>query len=92
VAHAHVTDVPQSWEGYERVSTALGREPLDGLILHAAGRTDEGFRIIEVWETKEAWQRFRDGRLERALAERAGNRAAAEPAVRELAVERLLRP
>ena len=26
----------------------------DGLILHAAGRTDEGFRIIEVWESEDA--------------------------------------
>ena len=65
---------------------------MDGLILHAAGRTDEGFRIIEVWETKEAWERFRDGRLEDVLEAGAGDRAAVEPAVRELAVERLLQP
>jgi hypothetical protein len=90
VAHAHVTDVPQSWEGYQRVSAALGSEPVEGLILHAAGRTEEGFRIIEVWETKEAWQRFRDGPLEHVLGEHVGDRAAIEPAVRELTVERLL--
>ena len=28
------------------------------LILHAAGRTDEGIRIIEVWESEELWHRF----------------------------------
>ncbi len=92
MAHARVTDVPQSWESYGRVSAALGADPVDGLILHAAGRTDEGFRIIEVWETKEAWERFRDGRLEDVLEAGAGDRAAVEPAVRELAVERLLQP
>lgn len=89
--HAHVTDVPQSWESYERVSAALGTVPVDGLILHAAGRTDEGFRIIEVWETKEAWQRFRAGLLEDVLGEQPGDAVAIEPAVRELDVERLLR-
>ena len=92
MAHAHVTDVPQSWESYERVSAALGTEPVDGLIVHAAGRTDEGFRIIEVWETKEAWQRFRAGLLQDVLGEQPGHAAAIEPAVRELDVERLLRP
>jgi hypothetical protein len=26
--------------------------------VHAAGPTDEGFRIVAVWETEEAWRRF----------------------------------
>ena len=29
-----------------------------GLVVHAAGPTDEGFRIVALWESEEAWQRF----------------------------------
>jgi hypothetical protein len=39
----------------------MERSKPDGLILHAAGRTDEGFRIIEIWESEEACRRFADG-------------------------------
>jgi len=28
------------------------------LILHAAGPTDEGFRIVGVWESEDAWRTF----------------------------------
>ena len=34
-----------------------------GLILHLAGPTEEGFRIIAVWESKAAWQHFHVQRL-----------------------------
>jgi hypothetical protein len=68
VAYALVQDVASTWEQYERV-TAPTVEPLpEGLILHVAGPTDEGFRIIDVWETKEAWQRFQAERVAPAVA------------------------
>ena len=55
--YAIVEDVAASWEQYERFAAALSSVP-EGLIVHAAGRTDEGFRIIEVWESEDAWRRF----------------------------------
>ena len=58
MSYAFVEDVAASWESYERFAADLERSRPDGLILHAAGRTDEGFRIIEVWESEEAWRRF----------------------------------
>jgi hypothetical protein len=33
-------------------------EPLDGLIIHTAGATADGWRIFDVWETQEAFERF----------------------------------
>ena len=30
-----------------------------GLLLHVAGPTDEGYRVIDVWATREDWERFR---------------------------------
>jgi hypothetical protein len=63
VPYAVVEDVPASWHDYERVEAAAV-EPLPaGLILHVAGPTDEGIRVIEVWESEGAWQRFRAERL-----------------------------
>ena len=60
--YAIVQDVPASWAHY--AATAAGMcDPLpDGLILHVAGPTDEGFRTIEIWETREAWERCRAAR------------------------------
>lgn len=62
MSYALVEDVAASWESYERFAADIERSLPEGLILHAAGRTDEGFRIIEVWESEDAWRRFADGR------------------------------
>jgi hypothetical protein len=58
VSYAIVEDVAASWEGYAPYAAALAGPAPEGLILHAAGRTDEGFRIIGIWESEEAWLRF----------------------------------
>ena len=58
MSYAVVVDVATSWESYERFAADFERSRPEGLILHAAGRTDEGVRIIEVWESEDAWHRF----------------------------------
>ena len=58
MSYAFVEDVAASWESYERFAVELERSLPEGLILHAAGTTDEGVRIIEVWESEEAWSAF----------------------------------
>jgi hypothetical protein len=55
-----VEDVAATWERYEQLAAPLRKATPAGLILHAAGRTDEGFRIVEVWESEDAWRRFAD--------------------------------
>lgn len=32
--------------------------PVEGLLLHVAGETATGFRVIDVWQSEEAFQRF----------------------------------
>lgn len=64
MTYAFVNDVAASWEHYQRFARAFEGSIPDGLVLHAAGPTDEGFRIIAVWESEDAWQRFRVDRLE----------------------------
>ena len=39
-----------------------------GLILQVAGPTDEGFRMIDIWESEQAWDRFQAERLAPAIA------------------------
>ncbi len=34
--------------------------PVDGLLVHAAGQGEQGFRVVDVWESEEASQRFGD--------------------------------
>jgi hypothetical protein len=67
VTYAFISDIASSWEHYQRFADALDGPAPDGLVLHAAGPTDEGFRIIEVWESEEAWEQFRTERLGGAM-------------------------
>ena len=61
MSYALVEDVAATWERYAVIARSLQPVP-DGLVLHVAGPTDEGFRIIEVWESEAAWQAFEVGR------------------------------
>jgi hypothetical protein len=57
MSYALIEDVPATWEQYGAVARSVDLAPR-GLLLHVAGPTDEGFRIIQVWESEAAWQRF----------------------------------
>jgi hypothetical protein len=63
MAYVVVEDVAASWEHYRRFAEALAGAIPAGLIVHAAGPTDEGFRIVGVWESEEAWRDFLADRL-----------------------------
>jgi hypothetical protein len=81
--YAFVQDVAASWEQYRRVTEALIDPAPEGLVLHVAGPTDEGFRIIAVWESREAWQRFQTEALQPAVAA-LGGPARPEPTFRDV--------
>ena len=59
--YAVVEDVPASWDAYLQRVEAVGGGIPAGLLVHIAGRTDEGFRVIELWESQAAWERAREG-------------------------------
>jgi hypothetical protein len=55
-----------STTNYDSIKERLNvdADPAAGLICHTAGFTGTGvFRIFDVWESQEAWQRFNDERL-----------------------------
>jgi hypothetical protein len=38
--------------------SALGEWPVEGILAHASGPTDGGWRVVDVWESEEAFARF----------------------------------
>ena len=56
---------------YRQVLEQVMRDnrPAPGLLHHAAGPSEDGFCVIEVWESQEALQQFIDERLGQALQE-----------------------
>ena len=86
--YAVVQDVPASWDAYLERVEAIGAPLPEGLLVHVAGPTDEGFRMIEVWESQAAWERFRDERLAEVL-DRSLRLRQAHTTIRDLMVQRL---
>ncbi|GAB4048584.1 hypothetical protein [Catellatospora paridis] len=34
--------------------------PVEGLLVHVAGQSEQGFRVVDVWESEDACRRFAD--------------------------------
>ncbi|SNS85189.1 hypothetical protein [Actinomadura mexicana] len=51
---------------YRLVEKHLGPDRPPGLLAHVAGPAPDGWRIINVWESEEAFRRFQSERLIRA--------------------------
>jgi hypothetical protein len=76
MAEAMLQDFPEQFgqEGYDAVNEKLGVEdnPPDGLISHAAGQGPNGFRIVDIWESQDHFNRFFEERLGPAITEVTG--------------------
>jgi tellurite resistance-related uncharacterized protein len=66
-----------SCDDYQRVSAAIGETLPSGLILHAAGEVDGTWQAVSVWESRAAFEAFRDERVLPAVAATLGEEAAA---------------
>jgi hypothetical protein len=92
MTYAVVANLPGGdWETYEKITAEAGVQTTapEGLIVHVAGQTETGTRIIDVWESKAAYDAFTADRLVPAI-ERLGvpsGRSQSE----ELEVQHLLR-
>ena len=48
-----------TWETYEKVSKELDPTLSEGLLFHAAGANADGkWRVVQVWDSEEAFRRF----------------------------------
>ncbi len=74
-------------EQFENMDRSIGGEMADGLIFHASGPVEGGWRVIDFWETREQFDNFVAARVAPAMAE-AG---AAPPEIEEFPVHEYLK-
>ncbi len=89
MSYAFVLDIPATWDTYLGIADVLGAPAPEGLVIHVAGPTEEGFRMIGIWDSRETWDRFRDDRL-RAIFEGLAAGSRVQPTYRELNIVHLL--
>ncbi len=71
----------------------MGDTPAQGLILHAVGARGSGMRVIDVWESQEAYERFRNEQLVPAMeAAMPGAMEQGPPQMESLELHNLIRP
>ena len=82
-------DVKQ--EQYNRVMSNLGldKNPPAGAIFHVAGFTAGGLRVLDIWDSQQAFERFQKDRLTAAV-QKAG--ITGEPKVQFFPVHNLYTP
>jgi hypothetical protein len=92
------TDFPEGvgTQMYDGVSAAMAIEndPPPGLIFHWAGDVDGKWTVTNVWENREAHDRFREERLFPAIREVSGMDPAEgpQPTITEFAVHHFVKP
>jgi hypothetical protein len=64
MTYGFIQDVPATLEMYDQIRDGIGDETPPGLISHVAIEREGGLRYVDVWETEEDWERFRQERLE----------------------------
>jgi hypothetical protein len=64
MTYAFIQDVPIDQATYEKVRAGLGDEAPTGLISHVVIAGDNGLRYVDVWESREDWDRFHIDRLQ----------------------------
>jgi hypothetical protein len=68
MGYATVMEFDVDLDGHRKIVDAVGDDPIAGLIVHAAGSSAKGVRSIDVWESKEASDRFFAERLVPAMS------------------------
>jgi hypothetical protein len=61
VTYAHVVDVAAPVELYDTVHAEVVRASggkVDGLLVHVGRATAAGFQVLEVWESREHFERY----------------------------------
>jgi hypothetical protein len=93
-----VTDFPEGvgTQMYDGVNAEMDIEanPPEGMIFHSAGEVDGKWTITDVWESREAYDRFRDERLMPAIKKVSGMDPAEgpQPSITESAVHNYVKP
>jgi len=92
------TDFPEAvgTDMYDGVQAEMGIEsdPPEGLVFHWAGEVDGKWTITDVWESREAYDAFREQRLFPAIKKVSGMDPAdgPQPTITEFAVHAYVKP
>jgi hypothetical protein len=65
--YACAYEVPGGEEMYRRVKSEIGPTPPDGLVVQLVVKNRRGLRHIQVWDSKDQWEQFRDGKVRPAV-------------------------
>jgi hypothetical protein len=84
----YIREMPITREQYDELDKRITKDP-EGLLLHTAAQTSGGMLIIDVWDSKEANDRFERETLFPALEQHAGFAAEQAPAHNEFDVHKL---
>ena len=64
MAHGVIATVPAPIDMYKavnaQVTEQMGQGAAEGLLVHIARKTPDGFQVIEVWESKQQCDQFQD--------------------------------
>lgn len=94
MTYGFVMDVPAPIQFYDALHAELGRrtsDGVDGLLLHVARQTRGGFQIVEVWESREPFERY-SAELVTPLMMRLDGQMPPATAVEEIDVRGLVLP
>ena len=81
-----IYDIPgATLEQYDQVDRRVGPKKPEGVHAHIAGKTDDGFRVIEVWDSHEHIDRYMESGLGEAMQEA----QLPEPTITEFEVHKL---
>jgi len=67
-------------------------DPPEGLIFHAAGPIEDGWGVIDFWESREHFDRFQGSRLMPAVQELGDRAPQGPPDIKEFPVHHFLKP
>jgi len=70
----------------------IDASPPAGLIFHAAGPVEEGWGILDFWESRDAFDRFAESRLQPAVQELGEATFPGPPDIREFPVHHFTKP
>ncbi len=89
-------NVPAPIEFYDAVHAEVARrstDGVDGLLLHVGRATGDGFQVLEIWESKEKFDRFSAEVVGPAVASVSGGQAPpGEPVMEEFEPRGLIVP
>jgi heme-degrading monooxygenase HmoA len=88
MAIAVIASIP-SKEAYETVTeqvfgTRRPTEVVEGNIIHTAGEGPNGFRVVDVWESREAFETFMNERIMPAMNEAGIEMQGTQPEIVEI--------